>query len=637
MCGIAGIVTWRPTADLAPLVRTMTDALAHRGPNGAGDWTDDAAGIGLGHRRLAVIDISDRGHQPMVSESGRLVITCNGTIYNFAALRQELERAGSRPAWRGHSDTEVLLACIEHWGIERTLQRAIGMFALAVWDREARTLTLARDRIGEKPLYYGLLGGRFVFASDLNAIRRAFPKSLEIDREAVAGLMRSGYIGAPRTIFQGIFKLQAAHTLVTGGADRIGECRRYWNLADRGEHPGSPLEGHSDDELISRAGGLIDDAVKLQTVSDVPTGAWLSGGIDSSLVVASLQAQTNHQVRTFTLGFEDQGFDEAPYARAVARHLNTNHSEMYISSGDAAKIIPTLPEIYSEPFADSSQIPTAILAKMTARQVTVALSGDGGDELFAGYPRYGAVLGVWRSVRRIPSPLRRWIGRTLQILPEYLWNTMLPANADSALSGGRIHRLGRIFNSNDIREMYTRLMCNSGSEDHLVYGSQQAARPAWSAGASHLDTIRRMDLLQYLPDDLLVKTDRAAMSTGLECRSPLLDHRLVEFAFALPDRALVRNGTGKWLLRRMLRRYMPPQFVNRPKSGFAIPVADWLRGPLQGWASDLLATPSLDRAGFLNSAKISAVWRQHLSGKVDRSSLLWSVLMFQAWLEHYKS
>src|SRR4051812_18410064 len=291
MCGIAGILTWKPTTQLGSLVSTMTDALAHRGPDGAGDWIDDAAGVGLGHRRLAVIDTSDRGHQPMTSDSGRLVITCNGTIYNFAALRRELERAGLKSAWRGHSDTEVLLACFDHWGIEPTLKRAIGMFAIAVWDREARTLTLARDRIGEKPLYYGFVGSRFVFASDLNAIRRAFPKSLQIDRDAVAGLMRSGYIAAPRTIFQGIFKLQAAHTLTIGGVDRAGERRRYWRLADGGEQPGSPLEGQTDDESINRASGLIDEAVRLQTVSDVPAGAWLSGGIDSSLVVASLQAQ----------------------------------------------------------------------------------------------------------------------------------------------------------------------------------------------------------------------------------------------------------------------------------------------------------------------------------------------------------
>jgi asparagine synthase (glutamine-hydrolysing) len=310
---------------------------------------------------------------------------------------------------------------------------------------------------------------------------------------------------------------------------------------------------------------------------------------------------------------------------------------MYISSADAAKIIPTLPEIYSEPFADSSQIPTAILAKMSARQVSVALSGDGGDELFAGYPRYGAGLAVWKSVGRIPSPLRAWIGRTLQMVPESLWNKVLPANAGRPLSGPRIHRLGRIFSSNDVREMYTRLVCNAGSEDDLVYGAQPAASPAWSAGTSHLDTIRQMDLFQYLPDDLLVKTDRAAMSRGLECRSPLLDHRLVEFAFALPDRMLIRNGTGKWLLRRILLRYLPDQLINRPKTGFAIPLADWLRGPLRGWASDLLATPSLDRAGFLNSARISAVWEQHRSGKADRSNLLWSVLMFQTWLENHNS
>lgn len=636
MCGIAGIVTWRPT-NLAPLMRTMTDALAHRGPNGAGNWIDDTAGIGLGHRRLAIIDISDRGHQPMISESGRLVISYNGTIYNFAALRQELELAGVKSTWRGHSDTEVLLACFEHWGIEATLKRTIGMFALAVWDRETRTLTLARDRIGEKPLYYGFLGRRFVFASDLNAIRAAFPKNLEIDRSAVADLMRFGYIAAPQTIFQGIFKLRAAHILVIRGTDRSGETRRYWSLADHENKSENALEAQTDEELLDRAQGLIDDAVKLQTVSDVPIGVWLSGGIDSSLVVASLQAQTNHRVRTFTLGFENLGFDEAPYARAVAKLLNTDHNEMYISAGDAAKIVPTLPEIYSEPFADSSQIPTAILAKMTAQRVTVALSGDGGDELFAGYPRYGAVLSVWKSVQRIPSPALYWIGRTLERLPESLWNRVLPAKAHWTLNGRRIRRLGRILSSNDIREMYVRLVSQTWPEEEFVYGAQDGARPVWPAGKSQLDTIRKMDLAQYLPDDLLVKTDRAAMSAGLECRSPLLDHRLVEFAFALPDRSLIRNGIEKWLLRRVLLRYMPRQFISRPKTGFAVPMADWLRGPLRDWASDLLTPSYVSRAGFLDAAKISAVWQQHLSGKADRSNFLWSVLMFQAWLERHES
>jgi len=636
MCGIAGVVAWQPVPDLSPLVGTMTEALARRGPNGAGSWLDQSAGVALGHRRLAILDLSERGHQPMVSDSGRFVITFNGVIYNFAELRGRLELEGRTSAWRGHSDTEVLLACIESWGIERTLSCALGMFALALWDRQDRTLILARDRIGEKPLYYGCLGRQFVFASELHAIRRAFPGRLSVDRGAVGDLINFGFIPAPRSIFNGIFKLNAAHFLVVRAANDVGEARPYWTVERPAELSGAKTGKRSDEEVIDHAHHLIKNAVQQQTVSDVPIAAWLSGGIDSSVVVAALQAQTNRQVQTFTLGFDDPRFDEGGYARAVAKQLGTDHHELYVGAADAATILPELAEIYSEPFADSSQVPTAMLAKMTSRHVSVVLSGDGGDELFAGYPRYRAAVSLWRSMRHFPSVPRRWVGHLLQRPSEALWDRMLPSQIGPIVNGRRMHRMGRILGAGDVRDMYMGLISRLPRNESLVLDLAPGPVPHYPLGRSELDTIRRMDLLRELPDDLLVKTDRATMAFGLECRAPLLDHRLVEFAFALPDRQLIRNGAGKWILRRILGRYLPSRLIERPKRGFSAPIGDWLRGPLREWASDLLTPASVAPAGLLDPSKVDAIWRDHLAGKADRSYLLWSILMLQAWQRHYR-
>lgn len=636
MCGIAGVVAWQPVPELSSIVGTMTEALARRGPNGAGSWLDQSAGVGLGHRRLAILDLSEQGHQPMVSDSGRFVITFNGVIYNFAELRGRLDVEGRTSAWRGHSDTEVLLACIESWGIERALSCALGMFALALWDRRDRTLILARDRIGEKPLYYGCLGRRFVFASELHAIRRAFPGRLSVDRGAVGDLINFGFIPAPRSIFTDIFKLDAAHFLVVRAANDIGEARPYWKLEQPAELPSAKTVVRPDEEVVDHAHHLIKNAVKQQTVSDVPIAAWLSGGIDSSVVVAALQAQTNRQVQTFTLGFDNPRFDEADHARAVAKQLETDHHELYAGAADATAILPELAEIYSEPFADSSQIPTAMLAKMTSQHVSVVLSGDGGDELFAGYPRYRAAALLWRSMRRFPSVPRRWVGDLLQRPSQAMWDRMLPSQIGAIVNGRRMHRMGRILGAGDLSEMYLGLISQLPGQEGLVRDLAAGPVPHSPSGRSELDTIRRMDLLRYLPDDLLVKTDRATMAVGLECRAPLLDHRLVEFAFALPDALLIRNGAGKWILRRILDQYLPRRLIERPKRGFSAPIGDWLRGPLREWASDLLAPGSVAPAGLLESSKVDAVWRDHLSGKADRSYLLWSILMLQAWQRHHQ-
>ena len=640
MCGIAGLATWRPAAALAPLIDSMTGVLAHRGPDGAGAWIDPSAGIGLGNRRLAILDTSDRGNQPMSSQTGRFVITYNGAIYNFDGLRRELEAAGIAPAWRGHSDTEVLLACFEQWGIERTLPRLVGMFAFAIWDREARTLTLARDRMGEKPLYYGVIANQLVFGSEIQAIRAAFAAPLAVDRAAVADLMRFGYIPVPRTIFQGVSKLRAGHYLTMRSvADGNATSRPYWSLPAPDAGLVAQLEKQSDRELLDQVHERIAEAVKLQIVSDVPLGAWLSGGIDSSTVVA-LMAQASRPVRTFTLGFDDGTFDEAPYAKAIARHLGTDHTELYINSRDAAGIIPNLPTIYSEPFADSSQIPTSLLSKLTGGRVTVSLSGDGGDELFAGYPRYQLIPALWNGARFAPGFARKAFARMLRLSSASSWDRLLsflPAGSGDTLNGQRLHTMAQFLDSDGLAGMYARSMSHWQPEDELVYGADAPAANDWPNARTTLEALQRWDVGQYLPDDLLVKTDRAGMSAGLECRSPLLDHRVVELAFALPKRMLVRNGVGKWALRQILGRYVPHHLTDRPKTGFSIPLAEWLRGPLRDWACDLLAPKNIDQYGYLNSGKVAVAWQEHLSGKFDRSSRLWHVLMFQGWLKHYKA
>lgn len=609
----------------------MADTLARRGPDGAGIWTDDDAGVGLGHRRLAVLDTSDGGRQPMVSHGGRFVITYNGTVYNFHGLRRDLEAAGLAPSWRGCSDTEVLLACIENWGVERTLDRVTGMFAFALWDRQTRTLTLARDRIGEKPLYYARASERFLFASDLDAIQAALPDGAEIDRDAVADLMAGGYIPAPRTIFCGVFKLRPGHLLVMRDC-HVAEPRPYWTLGQTG----AVSRGMSDDDVIDRTHSLIRDVVAQQTVSDVPLGAWLSGGIDSALIVAALQAATNRQVRTFTAGFDVPQFDEAPHAKAVARHLQTDHNEIYVGSADAAEIVPELPRIYSEPFADSSQISTAILARMTGRHVTVTLSGDGGDELFAGYPRYRATSALWVRMRHVPYAVRARLGRVMQ-MPGSLWDSVLPATMHPALNSRRMYRVGATLASRDILGMYRNRIRVTGSEEFLFGAPDDQAATDAPDNGGWIESLRRADMQRYLPDDLLVKTDRATMAVGLECRAPLLDHRLVEFAFGLPERVLVRDGDGKWVLRQALLRYLPQSLVQRGKKGFSVPLGHWLRGPLRGWASDMLAPERIGQAGFLSATKVSDAWREHLSGRVDRSPVLWNALMFQAWHAQFKA
>ncbi len=637
MCGIAGVVTWRPEGGLDEQVGRMIAPLVHRGPDDHGIWVDGACGVGLGHRRLSILDLSPQGHQPMISVCGRYVIVYNGEIYNFVQIRDELIAEGKAPEWRGHSDTEILLAAFDAWGVEVTLKKAVGMFAIALWDRDERSITLARDRLGEKPLYYGVVRGRLLFGSELKAIRTVAGNVLQVDRDVLAEFMRFGYIPSPNSIYTGMAKLAPGHILTIRSTSNIGMSHPYWLLdTPLQEQLCGQLAGCSDDELIDLVHDQLREAIGLQMVSDVPLGAFLSGGVDSSTVVALMQNQSAKRICTYTIGFHEGMFDEAPYARAVAQHLGTDHTELYVTAKDAANVIPELHTIYDEPFADSSQIPTTLVSRLTRQHVTVSLSGDGGDELFAGYPRYQLTAALWKQINGQPMFVRRAISSMLQRFSAQGWDRILrhlPASQRQRVNGRRVHRLAQLMVSSSIGEMYIRLMSQWQPEEGLVLGSGRRCFPDinWAKTCDPTEAMRRWDVSQYLPDDLLVKVDRASMSASLESRAPLLDHRVVELAFALPQRMLVRGGVGKWALRRVLDRYVPRELIERPKAGFAIPIGDWLRGPLRDWAETLLNLETLSGQGLLNAKKVSVMWQQHLSGSYDRSSYLWNVLMFQAW------
>lgn len=626
----------------------MTNGLRHRGPDGFGDWCDENVGVGLGHRRLAILDLSAEGHQPMESRCRRFVISFNGEIYNHAELRHDLRDTGS---WRGHSDTEVMLRGISVWGLERALAKFVGMFAFALWDREERMLHLARDRLGEKPLYYGEVANAFTFASELKAITAVATGGLQINRAAVQALMQFGYIPAPLSIYAGVCKLPpAAYVSIHVGAEgsrSIGAVRRYWDL-DSSEvlSRRAAYAQASDADLEAELHALLQRSVRDQMVADVPLGAFLSGGIDSSTIVALMQQVGSQRVRTYTIGFEEQDYNEADHAREVAEHLGTDHTELIVTARDALQVVPRLPEIYDEPFADSSQIPTFLVSRMTRAHVTVSLSGDGGDELFGGYPRYQFGARLWHNIARVPTWARGMASGALRGLSARSWDRILelalPSRYQGSVSGHRLHRFARLLGVSTFADMYVCLVSQWQPGDQLVLGQLPSVSLAEdasvrSAAVSHLHGMRRFDLDKYLPDDILVKVDRASMSVSLESRAPLLDHRIVEFAWALPERVLMRQGTGKWLMRRILDRYVPRRLVDRPKRGFGIPITHWLRHELRDWAASLLDEHRLRSQGFINSELVATMWREHQSGRHDRQAYLWNVLMFQAWLEQHSA
>jgi asparagine synthase (glutamine-hydrolysing) len=645
VCGIAGFIDSAASTPNPVLEATATDmasTLAHRGPDDAGVWADAASGVALGHRRLSIIDLSPTGHQPMVSADGRYALVYNGEIYNFRRLRSELEALGVR--FRGTSDTEVLLESIARWGLPHALPRLNGMFALAVWDRTTRVLQLARDRFGEKPLYYGWIGSTFLFGSELKALRAHPAFSAEVDRDALAGFLRRNYVPAPRSIYQRVSKLEPG-SFATVDPERHGSdpvVQSYWSAVALAREAMSDRDSIDEQEALEQLEDVLADSIRLRMVADVPIGAFLSGGIDSSLVVALMQAQHSQPIRTFTIASPEATYNEAPYAEAVARHLGTDHTQVTVTPQEALDTVPRLSSVFDEPFADSSQIPTLAVAGLTRRYVKVSLSGDGGDELFGGYQRYLRLRRLLRGLAVIPEPVRSAAARTLRAVPSERWHRLsmstgrfLPRRVAIHDVARRLQKFGPVLDA-DPTTIYRTLVsyCEPGD---VVLGANENNEANGSvfetAFRSSVERAMCFDTGTYLPDDILTKVDRSTMAVSLEARVPLLDHRVYELAWRLPLSLRLRGSTGKWILRQLLHRYVPPDLVERPKMGFAIPIGEWLRGPLRPWAEELLSAHRLASEQFLNPAPIRRWWSEHLERRANWEHQLWAVLMFEAWLE----
>lgn len=657
MCGLVGFIGEpRPEGDLCLIAESMAGQIAHRGPDDSGVYTEPQAGLGFGFRRLSIIDLSPNGHQPMESPTGRYVIMMNGEIYNFAELRSQLP-AEVVSQFRGYSDTEVLLGTIDVNGFEAALKATAGMFAIALWDRKEQTLILARDRFGEKPMYYGWNNGTFFFGSQLKSFRGHEDWSPEVDRDSLSLLLRHGYIPDPLSIYKGIYKLSPGSMLTISGsrcapagfnpraaanADGASQPRLYWNLIDVAQSGKAHLFSGSEDEAIDRLDEVLRNAVSSAMVSDRPLGAFLSGGVDSSLIVSLMQACSDEPVKTYTIGFTEQEFNEAEDAKAVAEHLGTEHHELYVSMDDARSVIPLLPKIYDEPFADVSQIPTFLVARMASEKVTVCLTGDGGDELFGGYERYFSTKALWDSISKYSIGTRRSMAKFVGAMPDGLLNAVL--------TGPRLLEKYRSLNASKVRlaskhalrssahDLHCSLVSAWQAPDQVVLSSHEPRTvvnddsfiPAMD---SLYERLMLVDSLSVLPGDMLVKLDRAAMSVGVESRAPFLNQLVASYAWSLPLGMKFQNGSGKWILKKLLYRYVPQAMVDRPKSGFAVPVRHWLRGPLKEWAQDTLSRTKLEREGFFDPHQVQAVLEEHLSGKGNNEHLLWPVLMFESWLE----
>lgn len=652
MCGFVGFLGGGPSDPTANknLLARMADTISHRGPDDSGYWSDEDRRIGLGHRRLSIVDLSPAGHQPMRSASGRYVIAFNGEIYNHLQLRDQLRSVGKAPAWRGHSDTETLLAGFDAWGIQETIERAIGMFAFAVWDRETESLTLGRDRIGEKPLYYGWQGSGaasvFLFGSELKALRVHPAFENRINRSALCLQLRHNYIPAPYSIYEGVGKLPPGSILRLSLKMREPKVTRYWSAVQTvASGMANPFVG-SAEQTVNKLEALLKDAVRQQMMADVPLGAFLSGGIDSSTVVALMQAQSSRPVKTFSIGFHEESYNEAEHAKAVARHLGTDHTEMYVTAEQAMAVIPRLPAQYDEPFSDSSQIPTFLVSQLARKHVAVSLSGDAGDELFCGYGRYRMTANLWKKLAAVPLPLRRFAASSLTSISTQSWNRMagvmgsvLPESFRSVNIGDKVHKGAVLLESKSVDSLYLSMVSHWQDPTQAVIGGHEP--PTILTGdvgidqsTDNIERLMALDLLSYLPDDILVKVDRAAMGVSLETRVPFLDHRVVEFAWRLPLNLKLRDGQTKWALRQVLYRYVPKALMERPKMGFGVPIGDWLRGPLRDWAEPLLDRARLQKEGFFDPAVIREKWDEHLSGRRNWQYHLWDVLMFQAWLDH---
>lgn len=643
MCGIAGFVAdpaHRLAADkMRAVAKAMDFSLEHRGPDGHDVWIDDDAGIALVHRRLAIVDLSPAGHQPMHSADGRYIISYNGEVYSHLAIRADLEAAGHQ--FRGHSDTEVILEAVAEYGIAATASRLIGMFAFAIWDRKDRTLTLVRDRLGIKPVYWMHTDGLFAFASELKALRQHPDWTPRIRSDAVASFMRHNYIPAPHTVYEGVFKLEPGTilTLPWGGKPKL---EKFWDarkIAIEGVQ--NPLK-ETDAALTDRLEALLIDAVGKRMMADVPLGAFLSGGIDSSTVVALMKAANSGPVKTFSIGFEQAAFNEAPHAAAIARHLGTDHTELTVTAREALDVVPKLADMFDEPFADSSQIPTYLVSAMTRKHVTVALSGDGGDELFAGYNRYQLTSRSWQALSLMPEFARNGVAAALTSQPTERWDRLskvLPRSLTPPQLGDKIHKVASVLKLRDADALYRRLVSH-WEPSALMAGTEETRGILWDESVRKdfpdlLDRMQFLDLVTYLPDDILTKVDRCSMAIALEARVPLLDHRVVELAWRLPHSVKIRGGITKWLLRQVLYRHVPRELVERPKMGFGVPLAEWLRGPLRDWAENLLSEQRLTETGLFDVALVRRYWHDHLSGARNWQYLLWDLLMFESWRERW--
>jgi asparagine synthase (glutamine-hydrolysing) len=634
-------------------IRRMSDTLLHRGPDDEGSFVDADAGLALGFRRLAIIDLTPEGHQPMTSADGRYVLIFNGEIYNFQELRRELEAVGY--GWRGHSDTEVMLAAFSRWGFELAVRRFNGMFALALWDKRERRLYLTRDRLGEKPLYYGTSGETFLFGSELKALRSHPAFHAEINRDSLALFLRYNYIPAPYSIYRNIYKLPPGTFIAldasssNGAVGPVPAPQAYWSAREVAEAGTAEPYAGTEAEAVAELETLLSEAVGMRMVADVPLGAFLSGGVDSSTVVALMQARAGKPVRTFSIGFTEEAYDEARYARAVAEHLKTDHTELYVTPEDAMAVIPRLPALYDEPFSDSSQIPTFLVSQLARRHVTVSLSGDGGDELFAGYNRYLLGQSVWNKISWMPRGSRQVAAGALTTVSPQAWDRaytglkpFLPTRLQQRAPGDKVHKLAEILAVPDTAAMYMSLVSHWKEPASLVPGATEPMTTLTDAGqwANLPDFIQRMmymDTVTYLPDDILVKVDRASMGVSLEARVPFLDHRVVEFSWRLPLSWKIRDGQSKRPLRSILYRHVPRELIERPKMGFGIPIGQWMRGPLRDWAEALLDEKRLREEGFLNPQPILKKWHEHLRGGHNWQYYIWDVLMFQGWLERERA
>lgn len=635
MCGIAGFFGVEHSIEEMNLViNGMTDSIRHRGPDDNGTWVDPEAGIALGFRRLAILDLSPLGHQPMLSSNERFVIVFNGEIYNFAEIRVELSNLGH--SFRGGSDTEVMLAGVVEWGVLEAVRRLNGMFAIALWDRQERTLHLVRDRMGIKPLHYGWINGEFLFGSELKSLFCHPSFQLEIDRNSLAGYLRNNYVPSPRSIYKDIYKVSPGTILsLNFSAEKpVETIQTYWSAYEIVEHGIQNQFTGSSEDAIFELDSLLCESVKQRMVADVPLGAFLSGGIDSSLIVALMQSQNNRPVKTFSIGFNEQEYNEAHYAKVVAAHLGTDHTELYVSSQDAMNVIPLLPTLYDEPLADVSQIPTYLVSKLAREHVTVSLSGDGGDELFGGYSRYGRTQRMWNSTGWLPYGFRRMMSRISSNIAG------LPMHAGLAT---KFFFLSEVLSAEDLQKLYLRLMSQWEHPEQLVIHGNEPSTLLTNpeklpANLKSIEKMMYIDLMTYLPDDILAKLDRASMGVSLEARAPFIDdHRVIEFAWRLPLEMKVRDGQGKWILRKILKRYVPEELTDRPKMGFGVPIDIWLRGPLREWAEELLNEKRMKEEGYLHPALVQKRWQEHKKNQKNWQYPLWNVLMFQAWLEKTKT